>query len=60
MKFGATMMVFSVVVAVIYGVVFSKVYPEMQIDGSIVALCATSGVVTCLIAAGLWKLVARQ
>ena len=60
MKFGAIMVVFSIVVAVVYGVVFSSVYPQVQIDGGIVALCAISGIVTCLMAAGLWNLVAKR
>lgn len=60
MKFGAIMMVFSIVVAVVYGVIFSSVYPEVQIDGSIVALCAISGIVTCLMAVGVWKLLVKQ
>jgi uncharacterized membrane protein YagU involved in acid resistance len=60
MKFGAIMTIFSIVVAVIYGVMFSTIYPEVQIDGGIVALCAISGLVTCLMAAGIWKLLVKQ
>ena len=60
MKFGAIMMIFSIVVAVVYGVMFSTIYPEVQIDGGTVALCAISGLVTCLMAVGMWKLLVKQ
>ena len=57
MKFGATLSLFATVVAIIYGVLFSKIYPRVEIDSGIVALCALFGLVTCLAVAGLWKLV---
>jgi uncharacterized membrane protein YagU involved in acid resistance len=53
-------MLFSMVVAVGYGVVFSRIYPQVQVDGGIVALCAISGIVTCLLATGLWTLVVNR
>jgi hypothetical protein len=58
MKFGATLLLFATVVAIIYGVLFSKIYPRVEIESGIVALCALSGLVTCLAAVGLWKLIA--
>jgi uncharacterized membrane protein YagU involved in acid resistance len=57
MKFGATFSLFATVVAIIYGVLFSKIYPRVEIESGIVALCALFGLVTCLAAVGLWKLV---
>jgi hypothetical protein len=56
-KLGAALLVFSTVVAIIYGVLFSITYPRVEINGGIVALCALFGLVTCLAAVGLWKLV---
>ena len=60
MKFGVTLTVFSIVVAVGYGVLFSRIYPQVEVDGGIVALCAILGLVTCLIVAGLWNLVVNR
>jgi hypothetical protein len=55
MKFGATLSLFATVVAIIYGVLFSRIYPRVEIESGIVALCALSGLVTCLAVAAIWK-----
>jgi hypothetical protein len=57
MKFGATLVLFATLIAIIYGVLFSKIYPRVEIEGGIVALCALLGLATCLAMAGVWKLV---
>ena len=57
MKFGAGLSLFATVVAIVYGVLFSKMYPRVEIDSGIVMLCALFGLVTCLAAVGLWKLI---
>jgi uncharacterized membrane protein YagU involved in acid resistance len=59
MKFSAILLAFSTVVAIVYGVLFSLTYPRVEINGGIVTLCALFGLVTCLAAVGLWKLVTR-
>jgi hypothetical protein len=55
MKFGATLTLFASVVAIIYGVVFSKMYPLVEISSGIVMLCAVGGLATCLAAAAIWN-----
>ena len=55
MKFGAGLSLFATVVAIIYGVLFSKMYPRVEIDSGIVMLCALFGFVTCLAAAAIWN-----
>ncbi len=57
MKFGAALLVFSTCVAIVFGVLFSVTYPRVEINSGIVALCALAGLLTCLAAVGLWKLV---
>jgi hypothetical protein len=57
MKFGATITIFSILVAVAYGMLFSHAYPTVSIDGGIVTLCAVLGIATCLAAAALWRFV---
>ena len=57
MKFGANITIFSILVAVVYGILFSATYPAVSIDGGIVTLCALLGIATCLTVAGLWKFV---
>jgi hypothetical protein len=44
--------VFAILMATAYGVVFSAVYPLIPISGEIVTLCAIFGVATCLTAMG--------
>jgi hypothetical protein len=60
MKFGATLSLFATVVAIIYGVVFSKMYPRVEIDSGIVMLCALFGFVTCIAAAAIWNWATRS
>ena len=55
MKFGATLSLFATVVAIVYGVLFSKIYPRVEIDSGIVALCALFGFVTCIAAVAIWN-----
>jgi hypothetical protein len=55
MKFGATLSLFATVVAIIYGVLFSKIYPRVEIESGIVALCALFGFVTCIAAVAIWN-----
>ena len=55
MKFGAALSLFATVVAIIYGVLFSKMYPRVEIDSGIVMLCALFGFVTCLAAVAIWN-----
>ena len=55
MKFSAILTAFATVVAIIYGVLFSKIYPRVEIDSGIVALCALSGFVTCIAAVAIWN-----
>ena len=57
MKFGAALLLSSTCVAILYGVLFSVTYPRVEINSGIVALCALAGLLTCLAAVGLWKLV---
>jgi hypothetical protein len=47
-------------VAIVYGVLFSTTYPEVEITSGIVSLCALLGLATCLIVSALWKLVMRS
>lgn len=58
MKFGAVVVVFSTVLAIGYGVLFSFTYPLVQMSGAIVSLCALAGLVTCLGVMALWRTVA--
>ncbi len=55
MKFGAVLSLFATVVAIIYGVLFSKIYPRVEIESGIVALCALFGFVTCIAAVAIWN-----
>jgi len=52
--------VLAIAMAVGYGVVFSLVYPLVQVDSSIVALCALLGLLTALAIAGAWKVVTKN
>ena len=57
MKLSISVVVFSTLLAIIYGVTFSITYPLVELTGSIFALCALCGLVTCLTAMSLWKVV---
>jgi hypothetical protein len=57
MKFSATVIIFSTVLAIIYGVMFSLTYPRVEVSGAIVSLCALCGLVTCLAIMALWRAV---
>ena len=54
------MILLAIVIAVGYGVVFSPVYPLVQVDASIAALCAMLGLLTALAIAGARKVVTRR
>lgn len=56
MKSGATLLVGSTLIAVIYGVLFSAAYPFVSIDAGIISLCALAGLATSFALAGVWKL----
>jgi uncharacterized membrane protein len=58
MKTGA-MLIFSTLVAVVYAVLFHYSNPSVDLDSGIISVFALAGIATCLIAAGLWKLVTR-
>jgi hypothetical protein len=51
--------VFSILAATVYGVVFSTAYPLIPISSKIVTLCAILGLATCLSALGIWKKIAN-
>lgn len=57
MKFGANIVIFSTVLAIAYGVLFSYTYPLVDVTSGIVSLCALSGLVTCLAITALWRAV---
>ena len=60
MQLGLLVFVLAIAIAVGYGVVFSLVYPLVQVDASIVALLAFLGLLTALAIAGAWKAVAKK
>jgi hypothetical protein len=59
MKVGLGLIVFSTLAAVGYGVAFSFIYPLTPIDGGLASLVAVLGLATCLVLAGLWKLLGK-
>jgi hypothetical protein len=59
MQTGLVVIVLAIAMAVGYGVVFSLVYPLIQVDASIAALCAM-GLLTALAIAGAWKAVTKK
>jgi hypothetical protein len=56
-KSGVALLVFSMLVGVIYAVLFMTLYPRIPFDTGIASLCALAGIATCLLIAGLWKLI---
>jgi hypothetical protein len=54
MKLGVNLLA-ATVVAIIYGVLFSNAYPDVEISSGIVTLCALLGLITCLAISALWK-----
>jgi hypothetical protein len=60
MQRGLLVIVLAIAMAVGYGVVFSLVYPLVQVDSSIAALCALVGLLTALAIAGAWKVVTKN
>ena len=51
--------VFSLLFGVGWGVAFKLVYPLAQLNAGMIILCALFGLVTILVAMGLWKLFAK-
>jgi hypothetical protein len=60
MQLGLLVIVLAIAMAVGYGVVFSLVYPLVQVDSSVVAVCAMLGLLTALAIAGAWKVVTKK
>ena len=52
--------ILAMAMAVGYGVVFSLVYPLVQVDGSIAGLCAVLGLLSALVLAGAWKVATKN
>jgi hypothetical protein len=59
MKYGPTLSAFAVLLATIYGVLFSYTYPLVGISGGIAMLCLLLGIVTCLSIAAIWNALTR-
>jgi hypothetical protein len=59
MKFGVYLTVFSILIAVGYGVAFSYAHPLTPIDGGLVSLAVILGLATCLILAGVWRVLVK-
>jgi hypothetical protein len=55
MRIGLAVLVFAIVFATAYGVIFSFVYPLVPLDGSLISLFALAGVATCLVFMGARK-----
>jgi hypothetical protein len=55
MKYSPTLLAFAALFAIVYGVLFSRTYPLVDISGGIISLCAFLGLVTCLSLAGIWS-----
>ena len=61
MQRGLVVILLAIVIAVGYGVVFSKVYPLVApVPDSIAALCAILGLLTALAITGAWKAVTKK
>jgi hypothetical protein len=60
MKNTAGILVFSIIAAIIYGVIFSISYPLVQIDGNMISLFAILGIATTLICIGVWRAVVKK
>jgi Co/Zn/Cd efflux system component len=54
-KFGAIVILLAIIISVVYGVLFSMVYPRVEIDGNIIGLFAILGLVTSLVVASLFR-----
>ena len=48
--------VFSILLAVAYGVAFSQTYPDVAVTGGLATLFAVLGIATVLVAFGVFKL----
>jgi TIR domain len=60
MKYAAGFVVFSILVATIYGVIFSGIYPLVDIDESLISLFILLGLVTSLTCVGIFRLARRN
>ena len=59
MKFGATLLIFATLVAIAYGVIFSRTYPLVEVSSGIATLCALLALATCLVFVALWRLLTK-
>ena len=60
MKIGLGLTISTVVLAVVYGVIFSRIYPLVEIDGGIVALCVVLALATSLVAFAIVRWLRRN
>jgi uncharacterized ion transporter superfamily protein YfcC len=60
MKYSPTLLAFAALLSIVYGVLFSRSYPLVEITGGIVALCVLLGIVTCLTLAAIWSAFTRS
>jgi uncharacterized membrane protein YagU involved in acid resistance len=60
MKFSAGIVIFSIVFAVIYGVLFSSFYPLIIINSALAALFAVLGLATSLTIGGAWTAISKR
>lgn len=51
--------VFSVLIAVVYGDMFTYLYPSIKIDGGLITLFAFLGIATYIIFLIVWKILVR-
>lgn len=60
MKFSPLVVtIVSLLIGILYGVLFKQIYPLVSIDAGIISLCAILGLTTCFAGRGLWKLVTK-
>jgi hypothetical protein len=59
-KVAAGLVVCAVVIALVYGVLFSLIYPLVDIDASLISLFAVLGLATCVLIKAVWSLVRRK
>jgi hypothetical protein len=59
MKLSPALTASTALLAIVYGVLFSRIYPLVEISTGIVALCVLAALVTCQLAAVLWTTLRR-
>ena len=60
MKTFAGIVIFSTLLAAAYGVLFSRFYPLVSINGSILTTFAFAGLATAVVLAGLWRAISGK